>query len=110
MGFVIKDRVQDTTQTTGTGALTLAASPPSGCRTFGSVCSIGDTLPYSIQHQTLDEWEDGIGTYSASNTLTRTTITNSSNGGAAVNFSAGTKDVALVVLDQMVDTLDGGEF
>ena len=44
-----------------------------------------------------DEWEVGIGTYTASGTtLSRDTILASSNSGSAVNFSAGDKDVFVV--------------
>jgi hypothetical protein len=57
-----------------------------------------DTCYYSIQHQTLNEWETGTATYSSANTLTRTTIASSSNANAAVNFSAGTKDVSITFL------------
>jgi hypothetical protein len=40
------------------------------------------------------DWEVGIGTYSAGvNTLTRTTVLESSNNGNLVDFAAGTKDV-----------------
>ena len=97
MGHILEDRVRDTSTTTGTGALTLANSAPSTYRTFGSVCATGDTFPYAVVHQSASEWETGIGTYSAANTLTRTTVLASSNAGAAVNFSAGTKDVYIDV-------------
>lgn len=97
MTFIVADRVRDTTTTTGTGALAIAANPPATYRTFSAVCSVNDTLPYFIAHQTADEWEVGIGTYSASNQLTRTTVFSSSNSNAAVSFSSGTKDVVLSV-------------
>jgi hypothetical protein len=38
----------------------------------------------------------GVGTYSGTNTLTRTTVLESTNANAAVNFAAGTKDVIMV--------------
>jgi hypothetical protein len=59
--------------------------------------SVGDTCYYSIAHQTLNEWEVGLGTYSSANTITRTTVYTSSNSNAAVTFSAGTKDVMMVL-------------
>lgn len=95
MARIIADRVRDTTTTTGTGAVTVSGTAPQTYRTFSAVCTTGDTLPYFIQHQTADEWEVGIGTYSAANQLTRTTVLSSSNSGSAVSFSAGTKDVVL---------------
>lgn len=95
-GPKIFDRVKDTTTTTGTGTVTLVNSAPTAFRTFGSVLSNGDTVPYAIIHQTANEWEVGVGTYDTSGTtLARTTVRASSNSGAAVNFSSGTKDVFL---------------
>lgn len=88
------DRVKDTSTTTGTGALTLANSAPTGFRTFGSVLSDADTCFYAIATSGSAEWEVGIGTYTASGTtLARTTILASSNSNNAVNLSSGTKDV-----------------
>jgi hypothetical protein len=59
--------------------------------------SIGDTCYYAIQGQTTSEWEVGLATYLVANTLTRTTIYSSSNAGAAVVFSVGTKNVMLTM-------------
>jgi hypothetical protein len=59
-----------------------------------------DTCKYVIEaidangNQTGD-WEVGIGTYSGTNQLTRTTVEASSNANAAVTLSAGTKRVML---------------
>lgn len=92
MPFKLADRVKQTATTTGTGNFTLSATP-TGFRAFSSVLSTSDTTYYCIAHQTANEWEVGYGTYSATNTLTRTTVISSSNSGSAVNFSAGTKDV-----------------
>jgi hypothetical protein len=97
MTFRFADRIRDTTTTTGTGAVTVSGTAPTGYLTFSAVPSIAtnDTLPYFIAHQTLNEWEVGLGTYSAANQITRTTVISSSNAGSAVTFSAGTKDVVL---------------
>ena len=90
MAFVVKDRVKETTTTTGTGTITLAGAA-SGFQAF-SVIGDGNTTYYTIAGGS--EFEVGIGTYTLSGTtLSRTTILESSNAGAAVNFSAGTKDV-----------------
>jgi len=87
------DRVKETTTTTGTGNITLAGAATRYV-TFGSVYSVDDEqIPYVIEGQTGSEWEVGMGTYSAINTLRRDTVLASSNSGNAVNFSAGTKDV-----------------
>ena len=90
MALVVKDRVQETSTTTGTGTFTLAGAV-SGFQSF-SVIGDGNTTYYAIVGGT--EWEVGLGTYTLSGTtLARTTILESSNGGTAVNFSAGTKNV-----------------
>jgi hypothetical protein len=90
MALVVKDRVQETTITVGTIALVLAGAV-SGFQSF-SVIGNGNTTYYAVVGGT--EWEVGIGTYTALGTvLSRDTILESSNGGSAVNFSAGTKNV-----------------
>lgn len=90
MALIVKDRVRETTTTTGTGTVTLAG-PVTGYQSF-SVIGNANTTYYTIADSAA--WEVGIGTYTASGTtLSRDTILESSNGGTAVNFSAGTKDV-----------------
>jgi hypothetical protein len=90
MAFVVKDRVKETTTTTGTGTITLAGAV-TGFQAF-SVIGDGNVTYYTIAGGA--EFEVGIGTYTLSGTtLSRTTILESSNAGSAVNFSAGTKDV-----------------
>lgn len=97
MAFVTADRIADTTTTVGTSPLVVSGTAPLGSRTFSTVMSVGDTCYYSVQHQLLNEWEVGLATYSATNTLTRTTIYSSSNAGSAVSFSLGTKDVFITM-------------
>lgn len=90
MALVLKDRVRETSSTTGTGDITLAGAA-SGYQSFANIGN-GNTTYYTISCGT--EWEVGIGTYtSSSNTLSRDTVLSSSNSGSLVNFSAGTKDV-----------------
>jgi len=90
MALVVKDRVKETTTSTGTGTITLAGAV-SGFQSF-TVVGDGNTTYYAIVGST--EWEVGVGTYTASGTtLSRDSILESSNSGSAVNFSAGTKDV-----------------
>ena len=94
MALVIADRVRETTTTTGTGTITLAG-PYTGFQAF-SVIGNGNTTYYAIIDAATGAWEVGIGAYTtAGNTLSRTTILSSSNGGAAVNFGVGTKDVII---------------
>jgi hypothetical protein len=91
MPLVLPDRVKETTSTTGTGTITLAGTS-SGFQSFAAVGNANTTY-YCIAHQTANEWEVGIGTYTLSGTtLARNTVLSSSNAGALVNFSAGVKD------------------
>ena len=97
------DRVKETTTTTGTGDITLAGAVAQYVA-FSSVYSVGDDqVPYAIVGQTGTEWEVGLGTYSASNTLRRDKVYTSSNSNAAVNFSAGTKDVWVNAAADVID-------
>ena len=92
MAFVLKDRVKESTATTGTGTVTLAGAA-TGYQSFSAIGN-GNTTYYCIAGQTGSEWEVGIGTYTSSGTtLSRTTVLASSNSGSLVNFSAGNKDV-----------------
>ncbi len=88
MALVLKDRVKETTTTTGTGTYTLAGAE-AGFQAFSAVGD-GNTTYYACTDNT--EWEVGIGTYTASGTtLARTTILASSNSNNAVSWSAGEK-------------------
>jgi hypothetical protein len=90
MALVVKDRVKETSTTTGTGTFTLAGAA-TGFQSF-SVIGDGNTTYYTITDGT--DWEVGIGTYTSSGTtLSRDTILESSNSGNAVNWGAGAKDV-----------------
>lgn len=92
MALVLKDRVKETTATTGTGTITLAGAA-TGFQAFSAIGN-GNTTYYTIAGQSGGEWEVGIGTYTLSGTtLSRDTVLASSNSGSLVNFSAGTKDV-----------------
>ena len=92
MPLVVKDRVRETSTTTGTGTFTLAGAV-TGFQSFSAIGN-GNTTFYTIALQGGSEWEVGIGTYTSSGTtLSRTTVLASSNSGSLVNFSAGTKDV-----------------
>jgi hypothetical protein len=96
MALSLKDRVRESSSTTGTGTITLAGAYI-GFQTFSSAISDGDTVYYTI-HNTApgyeSEWEVGLGTFTLSGTtLSRDTILSSSNSGSAVNFNAGTKEV-----------------
>ena len=89
MPLVVKDRVQESTTTTGTGTITLAGAV-SGFQSFSAIGNANTTY-YAIVGGT--QWEVGLGTYTSSGTtLSRDTVLASSTG-SKINFSAGTKNV-----------------
>ncbi len=93
------DRVLETSTTTGSGTYTLAGAV-TGYQTF-SVVGNGISCYYCAEAVDANGnpnggWEVGSGTYtSAGTTLSRDVIVASSNSGAAVNWSAGTRRVFL---------------
>lgn len=91
------DRIRETTTTTGTGTVNLSGTAPDGFQTFVSAVTSGATVRYYIESEDLTEWEVGEGVFTdgTTDTLSRVTIYASSNAGSLVNFSAGTKTVAL---------------
>lgn len=105
MAFITADRIKETTTTTGTGTVTLAGAV-TGFQAFSAVCANGDRVYYCIAGQTPGEWEVGLGTWNTGGTLSRNTIYASSNAGAAVNFSAGTKDVFCTAAASRILQLD----
>ena len=97
MALVLADRVKETTTTTGPGTITLLGASFG----FQSFAVVGDanTTYYCIAGQTTNEWEVGIGTYTASGTtLARTTVLSNSSATqpSVLSFGAGTKDVFVV--------------
>ena len=93
MAHVAGDRIKETSTTTGTGTLTMDGAV-AGFRRVADIPAVNnDTLIYGINHDTLPEWEVGLGTWLTGHLLARTTVLASSNAGALVNFSAGTKTV-----------------
>ena len=93
MALIVADRVQETTNSTGTGAYTLGGAVP-GFQTFASEVSNTDTVYYSITDNV--NFEVGLGTYASSGgTITRTAVFTSSNSNNAVNWGIGTKNIFL---------------
>ncbi len=105
MALIIKDRISETTSTTGTGTLTLSGATPS-FQAF-SVIGDGNTTYYCITDGTA--WEVGLGTYSSSgNTLARTTVYATSSGGTSqITLSAGVKGVFSCLPADGIVTVNG---
>ena len=90
MARLVKDRIKQTTTTTGANNLALNGSV-AGYQNF-SVLGDGNTTFYCIEDANGTAFEVGIGTYT-SNTLARTTILDSTNSGSAISLTSGTHDV-----------------
>ena len=92
MALKYADRVQETSTTTGTGTYNLAGAS-TGFRTFVAGIGNGNTCYYCATNGT--DWEVGIATVTdaSPDTLARTTIIDSSNSNAAVNWAAGTRTI-----------------
>jgi len=88
MALVLKDRVKQTTTTTGTGSIVLNGNIDS-FQTFAAALTDGDTTYYGIFEPSTNEYEIGLGTWTESSaTLARTTVLESSNSGSAVSLTA----------------------
>lgn len=93
MALVLRDRVRETSTTSGTGTFTLAGAV-TGYQSFSAIGNANTTY-YCIVDGVSATWEVGIGTYTSSGTtLSRDTVLASSNSGNLVSFAVGTtKDV-----------------
>jgi hypothetical protein len=91
--FTVADRVQETTNSPGTGTATLLGAV-SGYQSFSTGIGANNTTFYVIADQLGTNWEVGLGALNSTGTvLTRTTVYSSSNGGSTVNFATGTQYV-----------------
>ena len=91
MAFKIHSRVWETTSIVGTGDLTLAGAQD-GYAPFSEYFSDGDTTFVLVALGS--DYEVFLGTYNASaNSISRTTIYESTNGDAAVSWGAGDKQI-----------------
>jgi hypothetical protein len=105
MAWIYADRVLDTSVTAGTGALTLSGTAPLGWRTFSTVCATNDTFYYTVFDPSTGAWETGEGTYSALNTVARTTVRASTNANALVSFAANAKNVFIDIIGYYFGTV-----
>ncbi|WP_323142719.1 hypothetical protein [Massilia phyllosphaerae] len=107
------ERVRVATTGVGTGPLTMVATAVSA--EFQTVMAaglvVGDTFTYSVGLAGSAEWECGVATITTISNGTATfsrTPTASSNGNAAVNFSAGTKEVVATPLGATLTKWENG--
>lgn len=87
MAHRVGDRIKEAASTSGTGTFTLAGAIP-GFEPFSAIAGMaaGDTTWYCAVNGS--QWELGLGTYGGATSLARTTVLQSSNADAAVNFTA----------------------
>ena len=105
MALIIKDRVKETTTTTGTGTLILAGAF-AGFDSFAEIGN-GNTTYYSCTDGT--DFEVGLGTYTASGTtLSRNTIFESTGATATANVNGAVSASANVALDGNSGTIAVG--
>ena len=93
MALVVKDRVKESTTTTGTGTISLGGAFP-GFQTFVAGVGSTNTTYYAIEDANGTAWEVGLGTVTdaSPDTLSRSTILASSTG-SAISLSSGTHTV-----------------
>lgn len=82
MAFILKDRVKETTNTTGTADFGLAGAVVN-CRSFADIGNTNTTM-YAALDPVTGAWETGLGTYSTTGPkLARTTVGSNSLGTTA---------------------------
>ena len=107
MALKIGDRIRETTTTSGTSDFALGGAT-TGFAAFSTVLSNSDTTYYVCVDGS--DFEIGVGTYvSGTNTLQRTTVLQSTNSDAKVNFSSNSKDVFISYPADKAVYLDGSD-
>jgi hypothetical protein len=100
MALILKDRVKESSSSSGTGSITLGGAFP-GYQTFDAAIATGSTVYYTIHNLTAgddDEWEVGVGTFTSPATLARTTVLSSSAGAPTkTNFTSGVSGLEVFV-------------
>ena len=101
MAHDLVDAVGDTTSTTGTADFVIDGVALTGCVSFASALTNGLTYGYRCETSDKTSCEVGSGTWtSATSTLSRTSVSRSSNGGAKVSFASGAKSIGIVIQAQ----------
>jgi hypothetical protein len=98
MALILKDRVKESSSSSGTGSITLGGAFP-GYQTFNAAIASGSTVYYTIHNLAAGfdtEWEVGVGTFTSPSTLSRDTVLSSSTG-SLINFTSGTGGLEVFV-------------
>jgi hypothetical protein len=104
MAFKLLDNARMTVSAPGTGNFTFV-SAPTGWQSFGAAGAVnGDVTPYRADDGGAN-WEQGLITFGAGATSASRTVTASSNGGSAVNF---TGSVNVTAVARAVDVSPAG--
>jgi hypothetical protein len=108
MAFVVKDRIKETTTTTGTGGVySLDGAATGGYQEF-SVMSHYDVTYYACTDGT--DWEVGEAYYDGTNNrLVRQAMIESSNSNSPVDWGAGTKDIFVTLPASKALVLDDND-
>ncbi len=106
MSYVIADRVQEITATTGTGTITLAGAVTQ-FQSFSAGIGTGNTCDYCLLSGNGIDWETGRGTVTVSGTTTisRDVVYASSNAGSHINLS-GTSIVFCTIVASKITAAD----
>lgn len=108
---VFRDRVKDSSTTTGTGAVTLSGTAPTGYQTFANAFPVlGTPFLYCISDSASGLWETGTGWLTAATTMARdpNVMDGSSGNGVLVNFTSGSKDVFVTITSHWCEDTDSG--
>lgn len=110
VGLIWVDEINDSTETEGTGTLSLIPFGQEPDARPVAVIGDGNSFVYRITSEL--QWELGIGTYDAStNSISRDTIIASSNAGSAVSWGPGRKSVTgaslIEIMGYVIETLNG---
>ena len=103
----LADRVQETTATTGTGAITLAGAV-AGYQSFATgFAYAGGSITVGYLIVSGSAWEVGKGTFNGTTGLTRDTVRTSSAGGALISLT-GTSNVFCTASAELLDNSNVG--
>jgi hypothetical protein len=100
------DRCQETSTTTGTGALTLLGATAQ-YQSFATAFPLNARFMYAIVGQTGTDYEIGQGYLTSSSVLVRESVRTSSNANTFVNFSGTLNVFATLTANQARSANDG---